>query len=94
MDPRHDQYAGKLGEAYLDVLEGAPGWRGILEQFQVNLMLVKSDSVLEGLLDTDSRWEKMDHDDVAVLYRKADASGMMLQNEDRNSVAGGVRAQP
>ena len=88
MDPRHDLYADKLGDAYLAVLEGAPGWRGILDQFQINLMLVPSDTVLDGLLSGESQWEKMDEDDVAVLYRKKNASAMMLQNEDRNSHAG------
>ena len=55
-------------------------------------MLVNADSVLDGLLDTDARWEKVDHDDVAVLYKKADTSAIILQNEDRNSDAGGGRA--
>ena len=92
MDPRHDLYADTLGETYLEVLEGGPGWRGILDQFHVNLLLAPSDSVLDGMLSSDARWEKVDEDDVAVLYRKADVSAMMLQNEDRNSVADGVRA--
>ncbi len=92
MDPRHDLYADTLGEAYLEVLEGGPGWRGILDQFHVDLLLAPSDSVLDGMLSSDARWEKVDEDDVAVLYRKADVSAMMLQNEDRNSVADGVRA--
>ena len=87
MDPRHDLYAAKLGDDYLQILSGTPSWKKLTERYGIDLMLVKPGMTLVSLLSSDPDWEKVDEDKVAILYRKRQASVMIQSNEIRTASA-------
>ena len=70
MDPRHDFYDAEIGEPYLAIANGMPGWEKLAGRFGVNLILVKPESPLVSSLERDAGWRKLDGDQQAVLYQK------------------------
>jgi hypothetical protein len=49
----------------------SPGWRGILEKWDIRLALLRPASSLAHELSRDSRWARWYCDSVAVILRRA-----------------------
>jgi hypothetical protein len=48
----------------------APGWREILTQYDVNLVIISSNTSLDYALAHDTTWHVGYRDDTAVVYQK------------------------
>jgi predicted secreted protein len=56
-----------LVEEFIQVNDGKPRWRELLQQYGTQTVLVKSNSALMNLLSEDSRWQKVFEDKQAVI---------------------------
>jgi hypothetical protein len=71
MDDRHDFYGPDRVRQYLILMQGEPGWRDVLEEWNINVMILPPDSTLSGLLrELSESWLKVYEDKVAVVWRK------------------------
>lgn len=67
IDGRADVFGEKLVAEFIQVNDGKPGWRELLQQYGTQTVLVKSDSAIASLLAEDSRWQKVFEDNQAVI---------------------------
>ena len=67
IDGRADVFGEKLVEEFIEVNDGKPRWRELLQQYGAKTVLVKRDSALASLLGNDSRWQKVFEDKQAVV---------------------------
>lgn len=67
IDGRADIFGGKMVEEFLQVNDGKPRWRELLQQYGTRTVLVKRDSAIASLLSNDSRWQKVFEDKQAVI---------------------------
>jgi hypothetical protein len=67
IDGRADVFGGKMMEEFIQVNDGKPRWRELLQQYGTQTVLVKRDSPLASLLTDDSRWQKVFEDNQAVI---------------------------
>jgi hypothetical protein len=71
MDDRHDFYGSDRVRQYLILMQGEPGWRDTLEQWDIREAVVPSGSTLSNLLEELPReWRKVYEDKVAVVWEK------------------------
>ena len=70
VDDRHDLYGTEFLKGYLKIVHGESGWRDALSETRAGWALVPAESVLAGLLGSDSGWSVAYRDDVAVLFRR------------------------
>jgi hypothetical protein len=59
IDGRTDVYDGTVIDNYIHIGELRPGWRGLLERYQVGTVLVQRDSSLAGALSDDPAWQEV-----------------------------------
>jgi hypothetical protein len=73
IDDRHDLYGSARFREYLIMMQGEPGWRNLLEKWNVKTVVVQPDSTLRNLLAQLPReWATVYEDRSAVvLERKA-----------------------
>ena len=67
IDGRADVFGDKLVAQFIQLNDGKPGWREVLNQYGAQTVLVKRDSPIASLLGDDSRWEKVFEDKQAVV---------------------------
>jgi hypothetical protein len=67
IDGRADVFGDKLVEEFIQVNDGKPRWRELLQQYGTQTVLVKRDSAIVNLLSEDSRWQKVFEDKQAVI---------------------------
>ena len=67
IDGRADVFGDKLVAEFIQVNDGKPRWRELLQQYGTQTVLVKRDSAIAGLLSEDSRWQKVFEDKQAVI---------------------------
>src|SRR6185436_11609821 len=67
IDGRADVFGDKLVAEFIQVNDGKPRWRELLQQYGTQTVLVKRDSAIAGLLNEDSRWQKVFEDKQAVI---------------------------
>lgn len=67
IDGRADIFGGKMVEEFLQINDGKPRWRELLQQHGTQTVLVKRDSAIASLLGNDSRWQKVFEDNQAVI---------------------------
>jgi len=67
IDGRADVFGEKLVEQFIEVHDGKPRWRELLQQFGTQTVLVERDSAIASLLSDDSRWQKVFEDKQSVI---------------------------
>jgi hypothetical protein len=71
-DGRSDFFGPWRGEDYSSLLEGRPGCTAILDREKVRYALLPSKWALSGLLASSPLWKRVDGDQQAVLFERAD----------------------
>lgn len=68
LDGRHNYYGEQVVGEYLDIMNGAPRWRELLDRHRVDALLVKRGTALESLARAGPGWQLLDEDSLAVLF--------------------------
>ncbi|HEX8042966.1 hypothetical protein [Candidatus Deferrimicrobium sp.] len=68
MDGRSDMYGEPILKEYLKVAHIEPGWKDILEKYDINYVFFYTDSLLVRHLRTDSGWKGIYSDNVASIF--------------------------
>lgn len=67
IDGRADVFGERLVEQFIEVNNGKPRWRELLQQYGTQTVLVERDSAIASLLTNDGRWQKVFEDKQAVI---------------------------
>jgi hypothetical protein len=59
IDGRPDMYGQRVLDDYITVERPLPGWRGVLEQYDVRLILIDKDGPLAAELARDPQWREL-----------------------------------
>jgi hypothetical protein len=70
IDGMADFYGTRIFRDHKRVAELEPGWRDVLDRWNVDLVLVRADSRVAHELDRESAWRELYHDDVAALLQR------------------------
>jgi hypothetical protein len=71
IDDRHDLYGAERFREYDVLMQGAPGWRDVLERWQLRTLVLPSDSTLANLLRLiPQEWQVSHEGPVAVVMEK------------------------
>jgi len=70
IDGLADFYGSRIFSDYLHVAGLKPGWRDVLNRWNIDLALVPADSGVSAELARDSAWHELYRDDVAVLLQR------------------------
>lgn len=71
VDDRHDLYGSQRFKEYDALVQGAPGWQGLLKQWDLRTIVVQSDSTLANLLrQLPQEWQTVYEDPVAVVMER------------------------
>lgn len=73
-DGRSDFYGRELGQEYLKMAHGGPGWRQGLDRWGFQYALVPAEWALARLLEGESGWRVLERDRTAVLFEKTGVS--------------------
>lgn len=71
MDARHNYFGEKIGDEFITVIHGLPGWRAIVEKYRFDAMLLPPDIALSALLAERPEWRVLDRDARAALWVRA-----------------------
>lgn len=69
-DGRSDFYGRELGDEYLKIVQGKPGWRDSLEKWGFRYALLPHEWPLASLLAESPHWEALTRDETGVLYAR------------------------
>ncbi len=69
IDGQTDFYGPRLTEQYLRAVNGAPGWRDVLDQYGIGWTLTATSAPLNQLLAGDPTWIRVYSDNIATVYR-------------------------
>jgi hypothetical protein len=67
VDGRSDFYGPEIGNRFLHLMAGAPGWQQVIEEYKFNLALIPTDSALAQLLRTRPDWSVSADDGKRIL---------------------------
>jgi hypothetical protein len=70
IDGRTDLYSDEVINQWLQVMRAEPGWKQVLEDYEINLILVERESFLDRILAHDSSWISVYEDDQAVIFER------------------------
>ena len=70
MDGRTDLYNDEIVNKWLKVVRVEDGWQDILNEYEVNLILIKSQSMLDHTLALSPDWVAIYRDTISVLYEQ------------------------
>jgi hypothetical protein len=70
IDGQTDFYGEALTQEYLDVQDVKPGWRDVLDRYDVQWILFPSDSALEQVLIASGNWDTVYRDSMAVILTR------------------------
>ena len=74
IDGRTDLYANAFIQRYLRVMLARGDWKGTLDEYHVNTILVEEESPLANLLTQSMGWSLVYHDGQAVIFVRDDLS--------------------
>jgi hypothetical protein len=74
VDGRTDLYAlnSRVLEDYTRIHWTRPGWRQILEDYEIGYVLTENTGLLDAMLAGTEGWDLVHQDDVAVIYRRVE----------------------
>jgi hypothetical protein len=71
VDDRHDLYGSDRIRQYMILTQGEPGWRSVLDGWQIRTVLLPTGSTLANLLrELPQEWRVVYEDEVAVVFEK------------------------
>lgn len=70
IDGRSDFFGEQIGRDYAAALGGQPGWRAVLDRYQINMVLVPPDTPLIELLSSSGAWRVLNRDQQSVLFAR------------------------
>jgi hypothetical protein len=71
IDDRHDLYGTARFREYLILIQGEPGWKSVLEQWQIRTALLPAGDTLASLLrELPQEWQLVYEDKVAVVFER------------------------
>jgi hypothetical protein len=68
IDGRTDFYGPEIGDKFLALLLGRPGWKDVLEEYQFDLIMIPPDRPLAALMRELDSWSIIDSGDGAILF--------------------------
>jgi len=68
MDGRSDMYGEPIIKEYFNVAHIEPGWKDVLDKYDINCIFYYNDSVLVRHLLTDAGWRRIYVDKVASIF--------------------------
>jgi hypothetical protein len=71
MDARHNYFGERIGNDFIRLIHGLPGWAELIEKYRLDAMLLPADSALTSLLSERPEWRQMDRDSRAVLFLRS-----------------------
>jgi hypothetical protein len=69
-DGRSDFYGPSIGDDYLKLMYGRPGWGKLFQKYDFNAALIPADWPLVPLLDRDPAWRRVGEDKIGVLFER------------------------
>ena len=69
VDGRTDLYNDEILSEWLQVVRAEEGWQGILDKWEVNLIMLDQDAQVNKFLE-DAEWELIYIDKRSVIYRR------------------------
>ncbi len=75
VDGRSDFYGPEIGDQFLQVMRGMPGWEKVIEKYRFNLVLIPVDTAAAQLLKQRPEWRVVADDGkhILLVLRKTDA---------------------
>jgi hypothetical protein len=73
VDGRSDFYGAKFGRKFLEVMDGKYDWKGTLDRYGIEAVLLPVDASLASTLKESREWRPVYDDGVAILFRSTDA---------------------
>jgi len=70
IDGRTDLYSDEVIDQWLQVIRARPGWEQVLEDYDVRLVLIEQDSMLDRVLEYESGWTSIYEDSQAAIYQR------------------------
>jgi hypothetical protein len=70
IDGRADPYREVIFDDHMILQNTAPGWREVLDKYDINLVVVSPDNPLAYALSNEDDWQAAYSDDASVVYRK------------------------
>lgn len=70
IDDRHDFYGEDYLKEYLKVIHVEPDWERVLDSWQVNLIIVPTDSRIAQVIRATPKWRKAYSDQTATVFRR------------------------
>ena len=68
IDGRTDLYDDEFIREYVKVTLAKPGWREVLDRYEVNFILIESDSILAAFLAEGDEWQSVYDDAIATVF--------------------------
>ena len=68
VDGRSDFYGSELGDPFLQVMGGLPGWEKVIEKYRFNLVLIPVDTAASQLLKQRPEWRVEADDGKHILF--------------------------
>ncbi len=77
VDGRSDFYGPEIGNQFLDLMRGLPGWEKVIEKYRFNLALIPVDTAAAQLLKLSPQWrvEADDGKHILLVLRKPREAG-------------------
>ena len=73
IDDRHDLYGAERFRDYLSLMQVEPGWKGVLENWQIRTLVLPARSTLASMLrELPQEWQAVHEDRTAVVFKKKD----------------------
>jgi len=77
VDGRSDFYGPEIGDQFLQVMRGMPGWEKVIQKYRFNLALLPVDTAAAQLLKQRPEWRVVADDgkEILLVLRTADEGG-------------------
>jgi hypothetical protein len=75
VDDRSDLYGDARFKQYLELADAGPGWRKVVDDWQLKAALVPAESSLRSVLAAAPDWRQAYADDIAAVFVRTPAQG-------------------
>ena len=87
VDGRSDFYGPEIGNKFLHLMAGAPGWQKVMDEYKFTCALVPSDSAIAQLLKTRAEWNVAADDGKGILLLRRQAPVLASKEPVQNQGA-------
>jgi hypothetical protein len=83
VDGRSDFYGPEIGDQFLQVMRGMPGWEEVIRKYRFNLVLIPVDTALAQLLKQRAEWRVVADDgkEILLVLRETEVRGASQKGE-------------